>query len=334
MISDKWIRLRRRCPPSWLRAALLTVPLLDELISGFPVVALPLIRDDLGLSYAQAGLLFTAGELSAMVLEPGLNAVSDQRSKRVPVVGGMLALSAAFFLAGNAGSYLWLLLAFGLAYPSGGAAVGLSQATLIDEAPSNAARTMTRWTIMAAIGDLLSPLAVALLVTWGLGWRALFWLAAGLWLGAAVALAAQQFPPPAASTDAEEGGAVAAALASLRAAVRTPRLLRWTAVLLFVDMLDEIFLGFAALFLRDVVRAEPAAISLALGAQMTGGVLGLLILDRLADRWPPEQLLRRLAILTAAGIVVFLGARSIWLSAAGLFVIGLGASSWYPIAKA
>ncbi|BAS27171.1 MFS transporter [Limnochorda pilosa] len=44
---------------------MLGMAFLDELISGFPVVALPLIRDDLSLSYTQVGLLFTAGQVSS-----------------------------------------------------------------------------------------------------------------------------------------------------------------------------------------------------------------------------------------------------------------------------
>ncbi|MCM8748966.1 hypothetical protein NET02_07415 [Thermomicrobiaceae bacterium CFH 74404] len=62
--------------------------MLDELATGFPVLALPLIRDELGLSYVQAGLLFTVGELSSLVLEPLISVLSDRRSKRLPVLAG------------------------------------------------------------------------------------------------------------------------------------------------------------------------------------------------------------------------------------------------------
>ncbi|MCM8748965.1 hypothetical protein NET02_07410 [Thermomicrobiaceae bacterium CFH 74404] len=67
-----------------------------------------------------------------------------------------------------------LFLAMAVIYPAGGAAVGLAQATLVDIYPEDTARTMTRWTISAAIGDLLGPVVVASVLAAGLGWRPLF----------------------------------------------------------------------------------------------------------------------------------------------------------------
>jgi len=68
------LRLRQAIIFRW---TLLSMPLLDELISGFPVVGLPLLRDQLGLSYDQVGLLFSVGALSGMVIEPFINILSD-----------------------------------------------------------------------------------------------------------------------------------------------------------------------------------------------------------------------------------------------------------------
>nr|WP_144440361.1 MFS transporter [Limnochorda pilosa] len=221
---------------------------------------------------------------------------------------------------------------------------------------------MARWTLMSAVGDLLSPLAVAAAVTLHVGWRSLFWLAALLWLGMAGVLWPQRFPPRggdrlSAGTRLEETGGEAdvrsaeAALAgeagtpgdsepvhgilgNLWMALRQRSLSRWIGVILAADMLDEVFLGFAALYLRDVVGVDAAALSLALGAQMTGGVIGLVVLERTANRFSAGQRLRGLAwvvLLTFAGL---LSARSVWTASAALFAIGLGAAGWYPVAKA
>ena len=54
----------RPAPSSFLRLALLCLELLDEFLSGFLVIGLPLIRRDLHLTYAQAGLLFTVGSVA------------------------------------------------------------------------------------------------------------------------------------------------------------------------------------------------------------------------------------------------------------------------------
>ncbi|TMD68646.1 MAG: MFS transporter [Chloroflexi bacterium] len=188
------LRLRQAIIFRW---TLLSMPLLDELISGFPVVGLPLLRDQLGLSYDQVGLLFSVGALSGMVIEPFINILSDRTSKRYWVIGGLLALSASFVLAGSSNNFIVLLAAFTLMFPANSAGSGLSEATLIDALPQESMQTMARWTLMASIGDLLSPLTVAAIITLPLvlpTWTTLCWLAAALWLGGALFVWPQRFP--------------------------------------------------------------------------------------------------------------------------------------------
>ncbi len=114
------------------RWTLLSIPLLDELITGFPLVGLPLLRDQLGLSYEQIGLLFSVAALSGMVTEPFINILSDRTSKRLWVIGGLLALAVSFALAGSTNSFIALLVAFAMMSSAGGAGVGQSEATLVD----------------------------------------------------------------------------------------------------------------------------------------------------------------------------------------------------------
>src|SRR5215469_9209030 len=76
-----------------LHAMLLSMALFDELTCGFLVIALPLLRDRLHLSYAEAGLLFTVGALASLVVEPVINVVSDIGSKRIPILVGTVALA-------------------------------------------------------------------------------------------------------------------------------------------------------------------------------------------------------------------------------------------------
>jgi hypothetical protein len=56
---------------------LLIMAQVDELTCGFLVIALPLLRDRLHLSDAEAGLLFTVGALESLLVEPVINTVSD-----------------------------------------------------------------------------------------------------------------------------------------------------------------------------------------------------------------------------------------------------------------
>lgn len=100
------------------RATLLSYGLFDEIITGLPIVGLPLLRDYLGLSYQQIGLLFTVGSGSALLLEPLINILSDRHSKRYWVLGGLLAARFGLLagLALLASAPLLLLLAL-IRYP-------------------------------------------------------------------------------------------------------------------------------------------------------------------------------------------------------------------------
>lgn len=327
------MRVSSALRPSILFWTLLSFPLLDELISGLPVIAMPLLRADLSLSYTQVGLIFTVGQVAALIFDPAINLMSDRHSKRGPVLGGMIGLVLGYALVASAPTYAVLLVAFGLITVAGGAAIGLAQATLIDRDVNNAPRTMTRWTTLAAVGDLLAPPAIAVAVAWNFGWRPLFWLAALLWLIMVLVVWPQRFPQPIA-LDTEGGQPAPGPIASLGAALRTPTLLRWLGIVLLCSMLDEIFLGFASLYLVDVVGLNAATTSMVLGGGMVGGLLGLIVLDRILKRISRSRLLFCMALLTLAGIIALLVARSLSIAAAAMFIIGLGASSWYPLAKA
>lgn len=322
----------------WLRLTLLVVALLDELTSGFPVVGLPLLRDHLHLSYQQIGLLFTGGALSSMVLEPVISLLSDRGSKRWWVLGGLLGMALSFMLMGSLMQYGLLLLAFVLFNPADSAAVGLSQATLIDSAPQEATHAMTRWTLLSSIGDLLSPLVVGAIVAVHLGWSALCWLGAALWLVVAVPLWFQRFPRPIAVDGISEAaaGQKNKIWAGLREGLRDPVMLRWVALSLIPIMLDEVFLGFESLYLHDVLHASQEAVALIVAIQMVGALFALFVLDRFVSSMPvaPHWLLRWLALLTLIGMIAFLTTRSLLIATVALFVISLSAVGWYPIAKA
>jgi predicted MFS family arabinose efflux permease len=307
--------------------------LFDELTCGFLVIALPLLRDRLHLSYAEAGLLFTVGALASLLVEPVINVVSDLGSKRVPILAGTVALAGAFILAGIAPTYPVELVAFALWSPAVGISVGLSQAALIDSAPQNSEPTLMRWTIMSGIGDLMAPLLVGLIVGFGLGWSALCIIAALVWTFAALVLAWQRFPSPAREKS-NEDSASGSLLAGVREALGNRELLRWAGVVLLATMPDEVFLAFAAFFLHDHSHASESVVSLVLAIGIASGLLALIVIDRLSQRFAGVRLLPRLAAITLAGFILFLWAPTIEIAGLGLILVEIGAAGWYPIAKA
>ena len=325
-------------------AVFLAIELFDELVSGIPVVSLPLLRDGLRLSYQQVGLLLSVGPLSSALLEPIILLMSDRWSKPWLLRGALLCVIGGWALAGAAPNFLWLLMTVALESPATGVVLGLAQTALIEQSSSGTERAMTRWTIMGAVGDLASPLAVAGLLVLGLGWRQLYWVGAAIWLLALIAVWSRHFPKPqrkksavAQETTTEESQRVqppVSLLAGLRAALRDPILLRWAVAEKLCTMVDEIFLGFAALYLQDARHASVPVISLVLATGMVGAVAGLVALDRLLKRVAGVRLLPWLALLSLAGVVGFLAAPSLWLAAAALFLFDLSAAGFYPVTKA
>jgi predicted MFS family arabinose efflux permease len=320
-------------PQKRFRAVLLTTALFDELTCGFLVVALPLLSERLHLSYAQAGLLFTVGALSSMLIEPVINLLSDRGSKRPAILLGTVAAAGSFALAGAASSYLLEILAFAIWSPAIGAAVGLSQAALVDSLPGNPEPTLMRWTLLSGIGDLLSPIVVGLAVGVGLGWSALCAFAAATWLLVGIMIARQRFPA-AVADETVESAAPTSLRASLKEALRNRTLLRWVGIVMLATMPDEVFLAFTAFYLRDHAHATEGVASLVLALGIGGGLFALFVLDRLGGRISGLRLLPWLALISLAGFVLLLASPTIAGVAVGFALANIGAAGWYPIAKA
>lgn len=318
---------------SLLRMTLLSMGMFDEIITGFTIVGLPLLRDELGVSYTQIGLLFVAQSFASILLDPLLNLLTDQGSKKFWILGGLLVLALSFILRANTHSFIVLLLAFGVLFPADEMAIGISQATLIEMNPTHETQVMTRYELLSSIGDFLGPLLVTALVSFSMGWTGLCWLAASIWLALALIISTQRFPRSSARSD-DESTSFKTLLGRLRSALRDPILLRWVALATIPTMVDEVFLGFTVLYLRDVLHVNQATIGLIVAVHTVGALLGLFLLDRfLLKRSTPRQLLLWLSLLVLVGMICLLTISIIWVVTLALFVIGLGISGWYPVAN-
>jgi Na+/melibiose symporter-like transporter len=336
ILLSRFTAFKRFSLTTW-RLTLLHAALLDELVTGLLVVGLPLVRTQLGLSYLQVGLLFSIGALVTMLLEPAINLLSDRSPKHYWVLSGAFTLVLAMALASVASTFALLLLAFVLFYLADSVTVGLSQAALVDARPAESTRTMTCWTLMSGVGDLLGPLAVALVVSFRFGWSQLCWLAATCWLAFALVLTPQHFPSTASNesdeSNVDDAGSTPSLLAQLRAALRTPDLLRWAVLSFIPSMVDEVFLAFTTLYLHDNLHIHQASIGLIVTLEMLCSLLSLFLIERfLLKRIAPHKLLAWLAVLTLLGMIAFFILHTPWIVILALCIIDIGAVGWYPLA--
>ena len=168
---------------SRVRLLLFGTALLVQMISAFPTIGLPLLRDQVPMNYTQIGLLFSVGALSSMVLEPLVNLLSDlTASKKYWAISALVVLAISFLLAGLAHHFTLLLLSFALLYPANDIADGVIQTSLIDDHPRKSTRTLTRLAYFGNMGDFLAPASIAIIAFLALGWFTLCWLASAIWL--------------------------------------------------------------------------------------------------------------------------------------------------------
>lgn len=312
--------------------ALLAVGLLDELHSGVPTVGAPEIKSAFEVDYAAiaASVLFLPA-LVANLIEAPLFLLADRVSRRwlltiglwTVALGGLWAcLSTSFAI------YVIALSVTGL----GGYSVALAQATLMDADPDRRDTLMTRWALLGALGDLGAPLLLGVVAAAGWSWRAASAIGAiGFF---AVGLLISRGPLPKPTVAVEEDGERRSLWADLRAAMGHRELMFWLCGTALCDLLDEIFVVFAALHLRDNLGFEASARDLALMVVGLSGAVGLMITDRLIARWSPRRVLLGASLGTIVVYLPWLGATSDMGVLVGLSMIGLFDAAIYPLAKA
>ncbi|HEX6999442.1 MAG TPA: MFS transporter [Gammaproteobacteria bacterium] len=309
---------------------LCAAPFVDEIAAGVPTLAAADVRDGLGVGYgAVAAVVLSLPLLLSWLVEPPLLLAAKRVGRRRMAAAGFAVMALGNLAAAAAGSAWQLALSLACAAAAGGVALSLVETALMDAAPAERERWMTRWTIGGALGDLAAPGVLALAAFAGVGWRGAFVAAAVLAAGAACAL-----PSHIGEHDGHEGAPSLRPLAALRRALGTRRLLVWCCAAAVCDLLDEILVVVAVLFLRDARALDSAATALAMAVVPAAGALGLLLAERLLRRLPPLAYLAANCAICAPAI----GALACLPSAAAavvlLGVIGFTAACMWPIAAA
>jgi FSR family fosmidomycin resistance protein-like MFS transporter len=314
-------------------AVALAVELADELVDGVKGAALPLIRHDLGLSYAQIGLLASVPLLvgGALELPLGILAGEGRRRRLAVLCGGILFVLSLAAVAG-ARSFTVLLCAFTAFYPASGAFVSLTQATLMDAWPDRQAHVMARWDLAGSTGAVAGPLLLAAVLAAGGGWRDAYLVLAGLaavtWLGICLR------NPHGAAVPADEESPAGHWARELASALRNWPAVRWLVLLQVADLLVDVLTGFLALYLVDVAHLRPAVAALAIAVRFGSGLAGdaalVVVLDRVADL----TVLRVTAAAAALLYPAFLLAPGVPAKLAILAVLSAATAPWYPLLQA
>jgi MFS transporter, FSR family, fosmidomycin resistance protein len=277
------------------------------------------VRADLSLSYLQVGLLLAVPGLASLVLEPAIGVLGDMGRRRVLVFAGGLGFVVALLLAAVAPGFGLLLGAFLLMFPSSGAFVSLSQATLMDLAPAMRERNMARWTLAGSIGVAAGPLLFAATRSWR-------WTFAGLAVVALVLTALARSLP-------FDGRGERSGFRTALAALRRREVLRWLALLELQDLGGDVLYGYLALYFVDVVGVSTTTAALVVAVWTGADLVGNLVLLRVLRSMRGTSYIRATAFAVAVLFPAFQIVAGLWPK---LILIGLVSalhSGWYPVAK-
>jgi FSR family fosmidomycin resistance protein-like MFS transporter len=314
----------------------LLIEFFDEFVYAVGGAARPSLRADLGLSYAQIGILLGLPATLNTLIEPALMLLGDTRWRKQLVIAGGLGMALSAALVAGARSFPAILLAEIISFPSSGAFVTLSQATLMDLNPGREPHMMARWTVAGSLANLIAPLILAGGFALAFGWRWMYAVLAvwGLILTLVTALRAFPPHPHAASTGDSSTGKQAVLrglLSNLWEAVRNLNLLRWLGLLEMSDLLLDMFSGYVALYFADVMGLNAVQTSLALSLLMLVSLASDLALIPLLERFAGRAIVR----FTAAWAILFYAGFLLvpWtpLKIGLALLVRLATLGWYPV---
>jgi FSR family fosmidomycin resistance protein-like MFS transporter len=324
------IVMRRLRQTSIFVLTLLAIELLDELVFGVREAAWPLIRNDLGLSYAQIGLLLGVPAILASLIEPFFGIFSDMGRRRILILGGGVCFGVAMLLSGISHSFGLLMASFILFYPASGAFVSLSQGALMDHDPARHEQNMARWTFAGSLGVVIGSLSLGAIVGIGLGgWRELF-LALGI-AAFVLTFIARRFSFANVQAESEENVSFMQSMKNAFGALRRRDVLRWLTLLECSNLMLDILLGYLALYFVDVVGMSEVEAGIAVAVWTVVGLLGDLLLIPLLERVCGLDYLRVSAALELVLFTAFLLVPNVVLKLIILGALGFFNSGWYSI---
>jgi MFS transporter, FSR family, fosmidomycin resistance protein len=332
MLAKSNIWNRARSNGAWFVMVLYAVEFLDEFIYGMHSAVMPVLRNDLNLTYTQIGLLVTVPGLVAIFVEPVIGLLGDTRYRRAMVVGGIIATTMSLLLVAGSSTYLFILGAFIIMASASGAYVNLAQATLIDRNPDRAEHTMSRWVVLGSVGVTVSPLLATLFFYLGYGWRGLY-LGLAAVAGLYVALLFRvKFNAHAGADD--ESVAPGKLLQMLLEGFRNKELMRWVLITELADLMLDKLLEVTGLYFHDVVGVSIPAASGAVAWSSIVGLVAAIALVPLIERVSGLKLLRWSAVIVLFAYVAFLLVPVVWMKYALIGLISLCTAAWFPVLRA
>jgi predicted MFS family arabinose efflux permease len=260
---------------------------------GIPSIA-PLIREDLGLSVAQAGSFLSAYYIGPIVMSLPAGWMADRWGVRQAMILGQAMVALGLLAASAAPSFVvlvFILMVAGVGY--GILNPTTTKAGMAWFPPRQRATVLGLKQVGLPFGGMVGALVMPPLAL-VFGWRTavIVSAAAVAMLGALTWMLYRDLPDP-------PGLQMTTAPIRFRDVLRVRDLWLVSATSLVFAGMQTIFLSFLVLYLRDVVRLSLVAAAKYLVLVQAGGATGRIIFGLLSDRLFGG---RRRIVLTVAGV--------------------------------
>lgn len=290
--------------------------------------ALPLLRRDLGVSYAVAGLHGTAMAVGTVLAGLTLPALSRRHGRRAATWVGLAGMNAGVLLV-MVPALPATLLGFGLAGCFGSLALYASMAALSDHHGPAGPAAISEANGVGVVFGLAASFALSVAAQTVVGWRAALLLTPVLTVALVLAMGRVWIP-----ATGQAGGGPAPAAAGVVAARPGWRFHVAGGVLFCCVALEFCFNLWAASLVAVNTGLSVEAAATGLTAFTAGLAAGRFAGGWLALRLPPHRLFVGALLLSGAGWLVFWPAGHPVLAYAGLALAGLGVSLHFPLALA
>jgi MFS family permease len=294
------------------------------MVMGLLGPCLPQIVTDLGITYPQAGLLFTLLSLGSLFGTTLGAAASDSVSRRLLLGGCALCLGAGLALLGlmpvyGAAAAMVFLLSL-LGSPIGAS----SQSVMLEMFPGRREQYLSLMTMFAAVGSLVAPLLVALNTTLSLSWRWVFIQTAFLPVALFAAVMAVRLPRPAA----------AGARGGLGVVARNPTVIGCAVAIFFSVAMDLGFSYWLAEYFKRVLAVSLGLSSAVVGIYLLGIIAARALIPAALKRFAPRTLIIGGISVSLCGLALFLILPSPAAKAGLCALYGLGVGPVFPLLMA
>ncbi len=248
-------------------------------------VLLPFIARQLGLSYAEAGLLVAVYHASGFAASIGSGALVDVVGRQAAFQVAALLMGAGGLLAlGMTGEFLVIAATIVLIGTGANLWHPAAISYLSRRFPDNRGYTLSIHALGANVGDSLAPLVAGAALVW-FTWRGAAMVSAVPIFAVALAVAVVLLREGAAGRGPRDVGmSVGEYLVRVRSVIGDRAVLGLCVMAAFRNMTQNGLFVFLPLYLADVAGASPLTLGLALSALQVGGLVAAPIAGTASDR--------------------------------------------------